>query len=489
MRSILNVLHALGLTMVVFSLTLLFPYFFSRLFEDGADQSLLTSFMLAGGSGLLLWLLTYPFRRELRPRDGLLLVFLVWTVFPLLAALPLMLEASHVGVKLSFTHAYYEAMSGLTTTGASVLPDVTKLPESLNLWRHTLVWFGGMGILVLAVAILPMLGVGGHQVMRGEIPGPMKEEKLTPRIAGTAKVLYGIYVSASFVCLIAYRLVGLSWFDAWCHTASTMGLGGFSTHSGGFVDINSPAAEMVAMVFMLFAGINFATHYKAIRNRDLSTYRFCPETIPFLRLVLVSGVLISLYLFFTSEYSNLLDAFRFGMFNTISVATTTGFSNVDYLQWPLILPIVMLLLGACATSSGSTGGGIKMIRLILVIKQIRTEIRHILHPHAVFPVRLGARIIDQSVIMSIMVFMLVYALTLMALSAVMLLSGAEPTTAFSAVFASLNNIGPGLGSVGPMGNYSALSDFQIWLCTLAMLIGRLELFTVLVIFTPGFWRR
>ncbi len=489
MRSILNVLHALGLTMVVFATTLLFPYALSRLFQDGAHDSFMTSFMLAAGSGLLLWLLTYPFRRELRSRDGLLLVFLVWTVFPLLASLPLMLEASHLGVKLSFTHAYYEAMSGLTTTGASVLPDVTQLPKSLNLWRHTLVWFGGMGILVLAVAILPMLGVGGHQVMRGEMPGPMKEEKLTPRIAGTAKVLYAIYFSASVLCLIAYRLTGMNWFDAWCHTASTMGLGGFSTYSGGFVDINSPAAEMVAMVFMLFAGINFATHFKVIRNRDLSIYRSCPETIPFLRLVLVSAVLISLYLYFSNEYGSLIEAFRFGMFNTISVATTTGFANVDYLQWPLFLPIVMLFLGACATSSGSTGGGIKMIRLILVIKQIRTEIRHILHPHAVFPVRLGARIIDQGVLMSIMVFMLVYALTLMVLSAVMLLSGLEPTTAFSATFASLNNIGPGLGGVGPMGNYSVLSDFQIWVCTFAMLIGRLELFTVLVIFTPGFWRR
>ncbi|MFV9474428.1 TrkH family potassium uptake protein [Advenella sp. RU8] len=489
MRSILNVLHALGLTMVVFATTLLFPYVLSRLFQDGAHDSFMTSFMLAAGSGLLLWLLTYPFRRELRSRDGLLLVFLVWTVFPLLASLPLMLEASHLGVKLSFTHAYYEAMSGLTTTGASVLPDVTQLPKSLNLWRHTLVWFGGMGILVLAVAILPMLGVGGHQVMRGEMPGPMKEEKLTPRIAGTAKVLYAIYFSASVLCLIAYRLTGMNWFDAWCHTASTMGLGGFSTYSGGFVDINSPAAEMVAMVFMLFAGINFATHFKVIRNRDLSIYRSCPETIPFLRLVLVSAVLISLYLYFSNEYGSLIEAFRFGMFNTISVATTTGFANVDYLQWPLFLPIVMLFLGACATSSGSTGGGIKMIRLILVIKQIRTEIRHILHPHAVFPVRLGARIIDQGVLMSIMVFMLVYALTLMVLSAVMLLSGLEPTTAFSATFASLNNIGPGLGGVGPMGNYSVLSDFQIWVCTFAMLIGRLELFTVLVIFTPGFWRR
>ncbi|NLY65137.1 MAG: TrkH family potassium uptake protein, partial [Alcaligenaceae bacterium] len=426
MRRVLNVLHALGLTMVIFSVTLLFPYFLSLYFQDNAHDSFLTSFFWSMGSGVLLWLVTYPFRRELRSREGLLLVFMVWAVFPLIASLPLMLEASHVGVKLSFTHAYYEAMSGLTTTGASILPDVTQLPESLNLWRHTLVWFGGMGILVLAVAILPMLGVGGHQVMRGETPGPMKEEKLTPRIASTAKILYTIYFSASVLCLFAYKLVGLNWFDAWCHTASTMGLGGFSTYNGGFLDLDSGAAEVVACVFMLFAGINFATHFKVIRSRDLSVYRACPETIPFLGVVLGCGIFISLFLFFSGTYSHFSEAFRFGMFNTISVATTTGFANTDYLQWPLFLPIIMLLLGAFATSSGSTGGGIKMIRLRLVVKQIRTEIRCLLHPHAVYPVKLGARVIDQKVIMSIMVFMLVYSLTLMSLTAIMLLAGEEP---------------------------------------------------------------
>ena len=489
MRRPLYILHALGLITMVWSFSLLLPYAASLYYEDGWDSNFLYAFTIAIGAGAVMSLIGYPFRRELRLRDGLLLVVLVWLLFPLIAAAPLLLPYSPDNYNFSFTHAYYEMVSGLTTTGSSVIVDITNLPASINIWRHSLIWFGGMGILVLAVAILPLLGVGGHQVMRGETPGPMKEEKLTPRIASTAKALYLIYFGLSLLCLLAYRWVGLNWFDAWCHTASTMGLGGFSSYSGGFAEMNNPLADLVACVFMLFAGINFATHFTAWRGRSLRAYLNCPEAIPFLSVTLFSALFISLYLLLTGYYSTPYEAFRYGFFNTISVATTTGFANTDYSSWPLGLAIWLLFIGCFATSAGSTGGGIKMIRILIILKQFGLELKRLLHPHGVFPLKLKSRIIDQNVVTSILLFLILFIALFLLITALLLIAGRDYATAFSAALASLANIGPGLGEVGPMGSYGYLSDFEIWVCTFAMIIGRLELFTVIVIFTPGFWRR
>jgi len=489
MRNILNVLHALSLTMLGFSSILIFPLGVSLYFEDGAHNAFLISLAIAVVVSASLWKLTSSSKDEINPRNGLLLVSLVWLVFPLIASLPFVFDAYIEGQSLTFTHAYYEAMSGLTTTGASVLNNISELPPSVNIWRVTLIWVGGMGILVMAVAIMPLLGVGGHQVMRGEIPGPMKEEKLTPRIAGTAKALYAIYISVSTLCVICYRLAGLSWFDAWCHAASTMALGGFSIYDEGFQHYDSPLVDTVACVFMLFAGINFATHYNVLRFRNLRYYATCPETKIFLAILLLAGLGVSAWLYFDGVYPTLTQALRFGMFNTISLATTTGFANTDYLHWPVLLPVMMLLLGSFASSAGSTGGGIKLIRVVLIVKQIRAELRKLLHPHAVCPVKLGRRIVPPPIISSIMAFVILFVIMNVALTGVMVISGLDFTTASSAVFASLSNIGPGLGEVGPMSNYSGLSNFQMWICTFAMLIGRLEFFTVLVLFTPGFWKK
>ena len=489
MRNILNVLHALSLTMVGFSSVLLFPLAVSLYFEDGAHDAFLISLAIALGSSATLWALTKRAKDEINPRNGLLLVSLVWLVFPLIASLPFVIDADMEGFSLSFTHAYYEAMSGITTTGASVLNNISDLPPSINLWRVTLIWVGGMGILVMAVAIMPLLGVGGHQVMRGEMPGPMKEEKLTPRIAGTAKALYSIYISASILCVLSYRLAGLSWFDAWCHAASTMALGGFSIYDDGFLHYDSPRVDAVACIFMLFAGINFATHYNVVRFRSLRFYDTCPETKIFLGIMLVAGLGISTYLYLDGVYPTFFQALRYGIFNTISLATTTGFANTDYLHWPVMLPVTMLLLGSFSSSAGSTGGGIKLIRVILVLKQIRAEFRKLLHPHAICPVRLRSRIVPPAIVTSIMAFVMVFVIMNLVLTSVMVISGLDFTTASSAIFASLSNIGPGLGQVGPTGNYSGLSNFQVWVCTFAMLIGRLEFFTILVLFTPGFWKK
>ncbi len=489
MRNILNVLHALSLTMLGFSSILLFPLGISLYFGDGAHNAFLLSLGIAILGSAALWKVTSSSKDEINPRNGLLLVSLVWLVFPLIASLPFVIDAYIEGHPLTFTHAYYEAMSGLTTTGASVLNNISDLPPSINIWRVTLIWVGGMGILVMAVAIMPLLGVGGHQIMRGEIPGPMKEEKLTPRIAGTAKALYAIYISVSTLCVICYRLAGLSWYDAWCHAASTMALGGFSIYDEGFQHYDSGLVDTVACVFMVFAGINFATHYNVLRFRSLRYYATCPETKIFLTILLVGGLTVSTWLYFDGVYPTFTQSFRFGMFNTISLATTTGFANTDYLHWPVLLPVMMLLLGSFSSSAGSTGGGIKLIRVIIILKQIRAEMRKLLHPHAICPVKLHRRIVPPAIISSIMTFVLVFVILNVVLTGIMVISGLDFTTASSAVFASLSNIGPGLGDVGPMSNYSGLSNFQMWVCTFAMLIGRLELFTILVLFTPGFWKK
>lgn len=489
MRRILPILHTLGFVMVLFAGTMVFPLAVAIWTSDAALDAFVDGFLIALGMGLAMWLGTWRFRTELRPRDGFLLVSLVWAVLPALATVPLLIYFHRAGVPLSFADAYFESMSGLTTTGATVLTGLEYLPKSINIWRTTLIWVGGMGILVMAVAILPLLGVGGHQVFRAETPGPMKDDRLTPRIAGTAKALYAVYVGLSLLCLLAYRAVGLSWFDAWAHMSTTMGLGGFSTYDAGFVVFDSVAVEIVAMVFMLIAGINFATHFNAARQRSLRPYGRCPEAIPYLVVVIVGALGVSAYLYWRGVYPDALQALRFGVFNTISVATTTGYANTDYAQWPLFAPMVMLALAAFSTSAGSTGGGIKMIRAVILVKQARHEMVSMLHPHAVTPVRLGGRIVSPRVLVSVLVFLMVYVLLLAIITCLLLLSGLDPVTSMSAALASLTNTGPGLGPVGPMGNFAVLTDFQTWVCTFAMLIGRLELFTVLILFTPGFWRK
>jgi trk system potassium uptake protein TrkH len=489
MNRLLAVLNLLGLTLALFALTMVLPLAVAIYTGDGALDAFVDALLGGVGAGGLLWAVTRRHRCELRPRDGFLLVSMVWVVLPLLAAVPLFIYFQRAGTPLSFTDGYFEAMSGLTTTGGTILTGLDRLPASINLWRATLVWLGGMGILVLAVAILPLLGVGGHQVFRAETPGPMKDERLTPRIAGTAKALYAVYFGFSLLCLLAYRWAGLSWFEAWCHMATTMGLGGFSTWDDGFAHFDSLRVELVAMVFMLIAGVNFATHYSALHSRSLLSYRRCPQTIPYLVVTLGAGLLISVFLYVEGVYTTVGSALRYGMFNTISVVTTTGYANVDYTLWPIFAPILMLVLSGIATSAGSTGGGIKMIRAILLAKQARNELVIMLHPHAVTPVRIQGRVVEGRVMASVFAFMLMYGLSIGVLTSLMLVSGLEPVTAFSAVLASVNNTGPGLGMVGPMGSFAVLTSFQTWICTFGMLIGRLELFTVLMLFTPAFWRK
>jgi len=390
---------------------------------------------------------------------------------------------------LGFTDAYFETVSGITTTGSTVLANLDKLPPSINFWRCELVWLGGMGLIVLAVAILPLLGVGGMQLYRAETPGPMKDNKLTPRITETAKGLWLVYSAITAACILCYHWAGMGWFDAVCHAFSTMGLGGFSTHDASFGFFDSVAIEAVAIAFMLIAGVNFATHFLAWRERSPCPYRADPEAGLFVLVTLGSCVLIALYLWLQGVYPEFLSALRFASFNVVSIATTTGFANTDYNLWPVFAPLWMLFLCCFVSSSGSTGGGIKMIRAQLLVKQGLREMVRLIHPSAQVPVKLGGQTIPNQIVFAVLAFMSVYGACVTAMTFLLLVSGLDFVSAFSAVIASINNTGPGLNQVGPATTYESLNDFQTWVCTIAMLLGRLELFTLLIIFTPAFWRR
>jgi trk system potassium uptake protein TrkH len=484
-RSIFPILNVLGAIVVIFAVTMIVPLAVAFFGGDAAlpayDNAIVIT-LLAGGA---LFLATRRFKRELQPRDGFLLVTLVWTVLPAFATLPLLFHVHG----MSFTDAYFETMSGLTTTGATVMSGLDSLPLSINVWRHLLVWMGGMGILVLAVAILPLLGVGGAQVFKAESTGPLKEHKLTPRIAETAKGLYTIYFAISLACFLSYGWAGMAWRDAFMMMCSTMGLGGFAPYDASFGYWNSQQLETVSVLFMLLAGFNFSMHFLAWRKRSLWVYMTDPEGKAFLAVTLGSVLIIAVFLTWNEVYQEFGVAFRHALFNTVSIATTTGYASVDYNQWPIFAPILMLLLCCFATCAGSTGGGIKMIRAIILHKQALREFTRILHPRVINPVHIGGQVIENNVIFAVLAFMLIWGGSVIVFTMLLLFSGLDVITAFTAVIASINNTGPGLNQVGPATNYASLNDFETWVCTFAMLIGRLELLAVLVLFTPAFWRK
>ena len=478
------VYRALGMIIMLFALTMLAPQILSYATNDGAQSAYDEAILLTMLCGTLLWYRYRNCKRELNIRDGFLMVVLVWTVLPAFAAVPLMI---HLG--LSHTDAYFETMSGLTTTGSTVLPNLDTLPMSINLWRHELVWIGGMGLIVLAIAILPLLGIGGRQMFKAETPGPMKDSKMTPRIAETAKGLWLVYVGVSIACAVSYRVAGMSWFDAVCHMFSTMGLGGFSTHDASFGFFNSPAIEAVCIVFMLIAGMNFGTLFLAVSGRSLRPYFHDPEAGWFIGVTLLSILVVAMYIWKDGVYPEFETALRHTAFNLVSIATTTGYASVDYALWPIFAPLWMLFLSSFATSAGSTGGGIKMIRALLLYKQVYRELLRSMHPNAVYNVRIGGQVAPQPILFAVLAFAFMYMVSIVSLTLVMAFTGLDIISAFTAVVASVNNTGPGLGVVGPSTTYESLEDFQTWICTFAMLLGRLEIFTLLVVLTPAFWRK
>ncbi len=485
MSNPLAVLRVFALVLLVFALTMLVPVAVSLAEQDAAAGAFQRGCVATLAAGALLWLLTRRHTSELRVRDGFLLVSLVWVVVPAFAAIPLMLYLP----QMSFTDAYFETVSGLTTTGATVIEGLDTLPFSVNLWRALLVFLGGMGLIVLAVAILPLLGVGGRQLFSADSPGPIKETKLTPRMAQTAKGLWLVYLGLAIACTLGYVWTGMGWGDAVIHMFTTLGLGGFSSHDASYAYFNSPAVEAVAIVFMTLAGMNFATHFMAVRRLSLTYYWIDPEIRWYVGVMYASVLGIALYLWWAGTFPDFLTSLRFAAFNTVSIATTTGFANTDYAQWPFFAPLWMLFLCSFVTCAGSTGGGIKMMRAIIVFRQVMREVVHTVHPNAVRTVKLADAPLPNKIVFAVLAFGFAYMVIIVSLTLLMVFSGLDVVTGFSAVVASFNNTGPGLGEVGPATTFKSLTDFQTWICSAAMLLGRLEIFTLLVVLSPAFWRK
>ena len=479
------ILHVMGMLLVFFGITYLMPIATSLIYDDGTVFEFLDALGFCLAAGVALWLPTRRYKRELQPRDGFLLVTLAWVFMAAIATVPLMLVIDD----LSFTDAFFETMSGLTTTGATVLTGLDHLPPAINIWRHELNWLGGMGIIVLAVAILPLLGVGGMQLYKAETPGPMKDSKLTPRIASTAKALWLVYFGFTVACILCLRLAGMNWLDAICHASAALSLGGFSTYDASVGQFDSPVIEAVLIFFMMVAGINFATHFVAWRGKSLKAYWFDVEAKAFVALIASSTVVCATYLWAQQVYPEWLTALRHVAFNLVSIATDCGFASVDYDKWPIFVPLWMLFLSCISVCSGSTGGGIKMIRTLVLSQQALREMEKLIHPAVVNPVRIGGVPIPQSITGAVLGFIFLYALTVGELTFLLVASGLDFVSAFTAIIACINNAGPGLNVVGPAQNFQPLTDFQTWICSLAMLAGRLEVFSLFVLFTPYFWRR
>jgi trk system potassium uptake protein len=481
----LAVVHVLGSMLMLFSAAYAVPVATSLIYADGLVADFLVAAFVSLAAGALLWLLTRGHKRELRSRDGFLLVSLAWILMSAIATVPLVIALPG----LSFTDAFFETMSGLSTTGATVLVGLDHLAPSLNMWRAALHWYGGMGIIVLVVAILPMLGVGGMQLYKAETPGPVKNDKLTPRITQTAKALWFVYLLITLACVAALRFAGMNWFDAVFHAFSTLSLGGFSNYDASISHYDSLAIELVLIAFMLVSALNFSRHFIAWREKSLRTYLRDSEATAMLWLVGSSTLVVAIYLWVNGVYPGFPEALRHTAFNLIAVATTCGYATQDFAQWPIFAPMVMLMLSCYSCNTGSTGGGIKMFRTLVLFRQAFRELLMLVHPQAVTPVRIGRQVVQNQIVFAVLAFVVLYFGTVVILTFALLLSGLDFISAFSAVIACINNMGPGLGVVGPASNYQGLTDFQTWICSLAMLLGRLEIFSFLVLLTPAFWRK
>ncbi|TXH04845.1 MAG: potassium transporter [Nevskiaceae bacterium] len=471
---------------MVFSLTLLIPVAVDFLYEHSETGEFVQSLGIAFLAGTLLWWPVRYARPELKNRDGFLIAVLFWVVLSAFAALPFFL---HDDVWPSYTSALFEALSGLTTTGATAVPrgNIDLLPHALLWYRAQLHWLGGLGIIVLAVAVLPMLGIGGMQLARAEAPGPMKDARLTSRLIGAARALWTVYVLLTLACLLGYWGLGMPLFDALCNAMSTLATGGFATHSASLGYYNSAGIETIAILFMLFGASNFALHYLAWRDRSLRIYLRDTEFRVFIGIVLAMGALVCAPLYLGGIYPDLGSAIRKGLFQLVSYGTNSGFSTADPSLWPGYVPMLLVLASFMMSCSGGTGGGVKVIRLVLFVKQAAREMKRLVHPSAEVAIKLEGKIVPNDVVYAIGGFFSVYIGFTVALSFLMMMTGLDPVSAFSAVAACINNAGRGLYSV--YDTVAGVSDFGKWVLMFAMLLGRLEIFTLLIVFTPTFWRR
>lgn len=478
-----NIIRILGLLVALLSVTMLPPALISMIYRDGGGVPFLLGFLWCLSTGFVAW---YPNRNQktdLRAREGFLIVVLFWLVLASFSAIPLILLEQP---SLSVTDAFFESFSGLTTTGATILTNIEGLPHAVLWYRQQLQWLGGMGIIVLAVAVLPMLGIGGMQLYRAEIPGPVKDSKMTPRIADTAKHLWYIYLSLTVACAVAYWLAGMSVFDAICHSFSTIAIGGFSTHDASMGYFNSPVINLICVFFLIISAVNFALHYAVVQSKSLKNYFYDPEFKVFIAIQLVLTLICFTVLMTSGTYQDADVAFDQALFQSVSISTTAGFTTTSFSDWPTLLPVLLIFssfIGGCAAS---TAGGMKVIRVLLLYLQGIRELNKLVHPKAIFSIKVGKKVLPDRVVEAVWGFFSAYAAVFVICMLLLMATGMNEITAFTAVAAAINNLGPGLGEVAA--NFSGIADASKWILIMAMLFGRLEIFTLLVLFTPAFWR-
>jgi trk/ktr system potassium uptake protein len=477
-----SVLHVLGFLVFILGVMMLIPLALSYYFIDGSSSGILYAMMTSLFCGGLMFAFTRE-NQSLSVRDGFLVVALGWFCMALFGSLPFFFS----GAIPSFTDAFFESMSGFTTTGATILTEIETFPKALLWWRAFTHWIGGMGIIVLSLAILPLLGIGGMQLFKAEVPGPTAD-KLTPRVAGTAKILWLVYVGITLLEVMFLVFGGMDLFDAFCHSFATMATGGFSTMNASVGAYNSAYFDYVITIFMFIAGANFALHYKfIIKKWDVYWKDF--EFKTYLLITLAIACLITVSNLMGNVYHSLSDSIRYGLFQTVSIGTTTGFGTADYEVWTPLAQMLIFILMFIGGSAGSTGGGMKVIRLIIIAKQAMIELKKLIHPNAVIPLRVGKRVIPKEVVYSVTGFFLLYVLLFVFISISMALLGLDLLTSIGASASCLGNIGPGLGKIGPTENYAFIPMIGKWILAFAMMVGRLEIYTVLVIFTRGMWAK
>jgi trk system potassium uptake protein TrkH len=469
---------------MVFSFAQVPPLIVDLIYSEGEYLSFVYSFVLTVLGGLILW---WPFKevkKDFRLREGVLIVVCFWIVLSLFGMLPFLITDSISS--LSFSEAFFESMSGLTTTGATVLNQLDELPKSILFYRQQLQWLGGMGIIVLAVAVLPLLGVGGMELYHAESSGIAKD-RLTPKLRNTAIALWKIYLSLTVLCAVGYFLSGMSIFDAVSHSFSTVAIGGFSTHDGSIGYFNSATIETIAMIFMFLAGINFSLHFVAWNNRSLVDYIKDSEFKTYAMVLICSSIIVITALSLNGQYESANETVRHSLFQTISIATTTGFTSQNYSSWPAAIPVFLIMMSFIGACVGSTGGGIKVVRILVMFRLGMKEIHKFIRPNAQVSVKLNKSSINEKALVSVLGFFSLYAISFFLILMLLMFAGLDQVTAYSATAATMNNLGPGLGDVAQ--NYSSVGEVAKWILSFSMLIGRLEVLTIIAIFHKAFWRQ
>jgi trk system potassium uptake protein TrkH len=475
------IFKVIGFLLVVCGLAMLPPAFVALIYDDGQLYRFLAMGLSAIAAGALLIAITRaPKENVLRTRGGFMIVTVAWIVLSLVGAVPFMLIND-----MDFASAVFEAASGFTTTGSTAIVGLDKLPKSLLFFRQEIQWLGGIGVVVAAIALLPMLGIGGMQLMRAETTGPAKSDKLRPRVMHTAQALWRLYVLLTVGCAIAYWLAGMPLFDSIAHSLSTVSTGGFAIYDASFAHYDSPAIEAVAIVFMLLGAVNFAVHFRAYTALSLQPYAVNPEVRSFFGTVLALTLFIAVVLVADGEYAP-LRALRYSAFEVATVITSTGYGVVDFSVWPSLLPVLLIFVSFIGGCAGSTAGGLKVIRLMIMLRQAVIEVTRLIHPRMVQPLRIGKDVVDDGVVRAVWAFFTVYTFVFVILMLTVIFFGLDQVSAFSAIATCINNLGPGLGVV--TSNFASVSDPVKFVCAFACILGRLEVLTIFVLFTPSYWR-